>query len=67
MPATKVPWPRPSPDESFGSVENFTFATIRLPKSFRPVSTPESTIAIAGTEPAFGALGPLHVFETPVS
>ena len=67
MPATKVPWPRPSPGESFGSVENFTFATIRLPKSLPRASTPESTIAIAGTEPALGASGPLQAFETPVS
>ena len=47
MLATNVPWPRPSPGELFGSVLRLTDATRRLPKSAR-LSTPESTIAIAG-------------------
>src|SRR6478672_6597735 len=67
MPATNVPWPRPSPGESFGSVENLTFARTRFPKSARPDWIPESTIAIVGTDPGFGASQPLQYFATPVS
>ena len=40
------------PTSRSASVENLTFATTRLPKSLLRASTPESTIAIAGTEPA---------------
>jgi hypothetical protein len=66
MPATKVPWPRPSPGELGRSVVMFTFATTRAPlsKSGRLASMPESTIAIVG---AFGAAfqGVLHRGRTP--
>jgi hypothetical protein len=48
-------------------VLNFTFASTRLPKSVRPGWIPESTTAIAGTDPAFGASPPLQPFESPVS
>src|SRR5436190_3235321 len=46
MPATKVPWPRPSP-AAFGlRLVSVTLSTTRLPKSARAASIPESTIAI---------------------
>src|SRR5438105_15728417 len=48
MPATKVPWPRPSPGELPGRVVSVTCFTTRPPKSARDASIPESTIAIAG-------------------
>src|SRR5579862_1198826 len=47
MPATKVPWPRPSPAVAPGSVARSTEATIRDPKSLR-FWMPESTTAIEG-------------------
>src|SRR2546423_15150856 len=53
MPATNVPWPRPSPGELLGSELRFTLASTRLPKSARPGSMPESTTAIVGTLPAY--------------
>ena len=60
IPATKVPWPRPSPGESFGSVLSLTFASTRLPKSAR-FSIPESTTAIVGAPgPGVGALMPVQ-------
>src|SRR5438046_3289251 len=66
MPATKVPWPRPSPGELPGSVVRFTFAAMRPANSGRVASMPESTIAIV----AAGAAGlvPLaQYFCTPVT
>ncbi len=47
MPATIVPCPRPSPDDSLAELESLTAALIRVPKSSR-FSIPESMIAIAG-------------------
>src|SRR5689334_12369026 len=67
MPATNVPWPRPSPDELFGSVLRLTDASSREPKSAR-FSTPESTIAIVGRFAAMVAFwSPSQLFETPLS
>src|ERR1044072_6552580 len=48
MPATKVPWPRPSPAELFASDVRLTLATMRPAKSAREASIPESTMAIVG-------------------
>src|SRR5919197_2876530 len=48
IPATNVPWPRPSPFAVGVSELRFTCVRTRVPKSARVVSTPESTIAIAG-------------------
>ena len=68
MPATKVPWPRPSPAELFGSVDRLTLARTRLPKSARPVWIPESITAIVGAVgPATGAVLPLQFADTPDS
>ena len=47
MPATMVPWPRPSPGDSLLELESLTDATILFPKSSR-FSMPESMIAIPG-------------------
>src|SRR3954466_4355017 len=66
-PATKVPWPRPSPAELFGSVLRLTEASRREPKSSR-LWTPESTIAIVGMFAATVAFwSPSQLFELPVS
>src|SRR2546423_9976827 len=48
IPATKVPWPRPSPIALGVSELRFTWVRTRVPKSARIESTPESTTAIAG-------------------
>src|SRR5947208_11483369 len=48
MPATNVPWPRPSPGEFGVAVLRLTLATTRPLTSGLDESTPESTIAIAG-------------------
>ena len=67
IPATKVPWPRPSPGESCGSVLSLTFASTRFPKSAR-FSIPESTTAIVGAfGPGVGALTPVQFWDTPLS
>ena len=55
MAATNVPWPRPSPGELFGSDVMVTSARMREPKSDRPFSMPESTIAIVGALAEAGA------------
>jgi hypothetical protein len=48
MPATNVPWPRPSPGEFGRRPVIVTCLTTRPPKSVRVLWTPLSTIAIAG-------------------
>ena len=52
IPATNVPWPRPSPDELPGSEVRLTLAAMRPANSGRDASMPESTTAIvaAGAE-----------------
>src|SRR5215203_4990868 len=49
IPATIVPWPRPSPLDSANERDSLTDALIRPKKSER-FWIPESTIAIAGIE-----------------
>ena len=60
-PATKVPWPRPSPREFPGREVMFTCARTRPAKSPLPASIPESTNAIEGApvagEPADAVVG----------
>src|SRR6266511_4242423 len=50
IPATRVPWPRPSPGEFGVRLVNVTWGRTREPesKSARFASIPESTIAIVG-------------------
>ena len=48
IPATNVPWPRPSPAELFGSELRLMEAITREPKSSERESIPLSTTAIAG-------------------
>src|SRR2546423_7625527 len=52
MPATNVPCPYPSPGEFGARVVRLTWPTTRLPKSDRPASMPESTIAIVAASGA---------------
>src|SRR6476659_7669595 len=60
-PATKVPWPRPSPAELPASEVMFTCARTRPAKSLLFASMPESTKAIDGVpaplRPKLGRLG----------
>ena len=66
IPATNVPWPRPSPGELPGSVVRLTSAAIRPANSGRVASMPESTTAIvAAGAPGFAPLA--QYFCTPVT
>ena len=48
MPATNVPWPKPSPEEFVPVLVRSTRASTREPKSERYFWMPESTIAMVG-------------------
>ena len=50
MPATKVPWPSPSPGEFGVSDVMIPRYTSRSPSPAAHASTPESTTAIAGAD-----------------